>query len=218
MNSYGIIYKITNKINGKVYIGQTAGKNPNRRIKTHYRKSTSIDLVYKAFLKYGESNLETEIICSTNSLENLNFLEQYFINYYNSIVPNGYNIKHGGEQGGKCSDYLKEKISKLAKERYQKYGSPMKGIKFTKEHCDNLSKVRKGFDSEARKKAREKTHTLLSYKVKAINISTGEELIFKSLEQCAKALNLQASNISRVLNKKQNRTQHKGFKFFKLDK
>lgn len=216
MDRYGVIYKITNIINGKVYIGQTSDINPNKRIDVHFRKVKSTDLVYRAFLKYGKENLNIEILCSTDSLDNLNYLEQFFIQYYNSVVPNGYNIKLGGEQGGKCSDELKRKIGQLAKERFLKNGSPLKGRKFSQKHLENLSKSRKGFDSEARKQARAKSHEQAKIPIKAIKIETGEEFIFKSIQECAKTLNLQGCNISRVLKGRQNRSQHKGYRFIQI--
>jgi len=216
MVKYGIIYKITNKINGKIYIGQTTRENPHKRINNHFIKSKDKDLVYKAFLKYGKDSLDIEIICSTNTLENLNILEQFFIQYYGSLIPHGYNIKLGGKQGGKCSKQLKDTISLKVKEYYKTHDGVFKGKKFCKDHLKSLSKVRKGFDSIVRKLARERVYKKTSIPIKAINIETNEEFIFKSLGECAKQLNLQENNISRVLNNKQNRKQHKGYKFEKI--
>lgn len=210
----GYIYKITNLINNKVYIGQTIEKNPNRRIKRHYKHNNrGKDLVYLAVLKYGKENLKSEVIYTVFELNHLNESEINFIKYYNSLIPNGYNIKLGGKNGGKLLDKTKNIIGKKVKEYYKNNSHPFKDKKFAKEHIEALSKVRKGFDSEARKKARQKAHESIRIKVKAINIKTGEEIIFNSLAEAANVLNLQACNISRVLNKYQNRKQHKGWTF-----
>jgi hypothetical protein len=78
----------------------------------------------------------------------------------------------------------------------------------------DISEVRKGFDSKARIKSRqENLYPILRQPIIAINLITNEEIKFESLEDAAKVLGLQVSNISRVLNGKQNRKQHKGWTF-----
>lgn len=93
------IYIIRNKINNKVYIGQS--KNAYRRFtahktaaKTGHYKNRS--LLYEAMQKYGIDKFFMEII--EKQIVNYNEREQYWIQQYNSIVPNGYNILPGGEQ------------------------------------------------------------------------------------------------------------------------
>lgn len=89
------IYKITNKINKKIYIGQSinssirfAGHKSNAK-KPH--RNSAID---KAINKYGAENFELEIIEIT---EDYNAREKFWIKFYNSLVPHGYNIMEGGE-------------------------------------------------------------------------------------------------------------------------
>lgn len=93
------IYKITNLLNGKCYIGQsiniqkrwtnhkTSYKNPNKDCYNYP--------LYKAFRKYGLENFKFEILeeCTQNKLDSL---EKYWIKYYNSY-NNGYNQTEGGE-------------------------------------------------------------------------------------------------------------------------
>lgn len=100
------IYKITNLINGKVYIGQST--NIERRWKDHkrmfnYKDDGSLKYnypLYCAFRKYGEKNFKFEIIeeCSE---EELNEKEILYIKKHNSYVrwknSNGYNQTLGGE-------------------------------------------------------------------------------------------------------------------------
>lgn len=93
------IYKITNTINNKVYIGQTV--NIEKRFKQHIRASQNKtceeynNLLYNAFRKYGIDNF---------TIENMGFYEDYnekekeFIALFNSNNPQyGYNILEGGE-------------------------------------------------------------------------------------------------------------------------
>ncbi len=89
------IYKITNKINNKIYIGQSV--RPFERFSQHcYNKQTNISLINKAIQKYGKENFNFEIIES--DIENYNEREKYWIKYYNSMIPNGYNLTEGGEE------------------------------------------------------------------------------------------------------------------------
>ena len=95
----GIIYKYTNKQNGKIYIGQTI--NPSQRFNQHKSaafnendKSYNYPL-HRAFRKYGIEQFDYEVIASTEDTEALNLLERYFIEKFDSI-KNGYNILEGG--------------------------------------------------------------------------------------------------------------------------
>lgn len=88
------IYKITNKLNNRCYIGQTT--DVKRRFSEHkargYGRENSI--LYRAFDKYGLDNFTFEVIES--DIENYNEREKYWIAYYNSY-EDGYNMTPGGE-------------------------------------------------------------------------------------------------------------------------
>lgn len=81
------IYKITNKINGKCYIGQSI--DIERRFKEHCIKNKSY--ISSTIIQEGKENFLFEII-EECSIQQLNEKEQYWIQYYNSIKPNGYNV------------------------------------------------------------------------------------------------------------------------------
>ena len=110
------IYKFTNKINGKVYIGQT--RYLNSRYREH--KSELINGIHhneylqKSVNKYGFDNFDYEIICRCNEDE-LDEKELYYINLYDSTNRNkGYNIHSGGEN----NRLSKETIEKIRKSHY----------------------------------------------------------------------------------------------------
>ena len=106
----GYIYKVTNKINGKIYIGQTiqtvkerwyrhCGKSgiSKAELSTHFKR---------AILKYGKENflLETIEVCDSSQLDER---EKFYISYYDSY-KNGYNSTTGGQDGSKPFKTSKE--------------------------------------------------------------------------------------------------------------
>ncbi len=121
----GIIYCHKNKINNKVYIGSTIQK-PNRR----WRKRTissykSCPAFYRALNKYGWKNFETSILEDNILFEQISTREEYYINLYNSIAPNGYNTNKIVEGRVQFSKSTKEKISNKRKEYYSKLTEPI---------------------------------------------------------------------------------------------
>ena len=103
----GQIYVIKNKINGKCYIGQAlcfTGSNNNkwgtlRRWKSHIREATKTNkdhcvLLNNAIRKYGENNFEVITLVKCYK-EDLDEWEIKYVTQYNSVQPNGYNIRFG---------------------------------------------------------------------------------------------------------------------------
>lgn len=112
----GIIYKATNKINGKPYIGKTIQKL-KQRIYIHkvYAKKNSRHVFAQAIKKYGIENFGWEVICECDN-EVLGIVETMKIisNNTHYLDGYGYNMTYGGEGclGYKHSLEVKEKISK----------------------------------------------------------------------------------------------------------
>ena len=100
------LYKITNKVNNKLYIGITT--NISRRWKAHQNNKGS-RLVYQAIKKYGINNFEFTVIDSSETKE---FREEEYslIKELNTYPPYGYNIAEGGI-GGTTNNYTKDEIS-----------------------------------------------------------------------------------------------------------
>ena len=103
------IYKITNKVNNKIYVGQSI--DIIERWKQHgYKAFNSNEKAYSsaihmAFRKYGIENFELEIL-EECEIKNLDEREQYWIKELNSMSPNGYNILPGGQQVRRSTDDL----------------------------------------------------------------------------------------------------------------
>lgn len=118
-----IIYKATNKANGKIYIGQTI-RSLEYRKSQHFRdaKNNKRRTVYfhNAIYKYGEENFEFEIIDTAEIQEELDQKEIYWIKFYKSNKEEfGYNLDSGGKSGGIKSDSTRQKISKKTKENWE---------------------------------------------------------------------------------------------------
>lgn len=106
----GFIYKITNKINGKSYIGQTIQDVKERFYQHCATKCSQAVLnmaIHKAINKYGKSNFTVEVIEEVESTD-LNDREKYWIKFYNSY-NNGYNSTEGGQDGVKLFKNLDTK-------------------------------------------------------------------------------------------------------------
>lgn len=90
------IYVIKNRINDKVYVGQSV--NAGLRFISHCKPSSNNgrSLIAQAIQKYGAHNFWYEILeCQ---IEDYNEKEKYWINKLNSLTPNGYNVLEGGEE------------------------------------------------------------------------------------------------------------------------
>lgn len=89
------IYKIENLINKKIYVGQSI--DIEERWKKHISANDNF-VIHKALHKYGKENFSFQII-EECPLEKLDERERYWINFYNSLLPNGYNMIPGGSNG-----------------------------------------------------------------------------------------------------------------------
>lgn len=95
-----IIYKLTNMVNNKIYIGLTTNTLEQRLSQHHYESRHGVNRpLYYAMRKYGENAFKAEIIDTANSLTELKEKEQYWIKFYNSYGANGqgYNATIGGD-------------------------------------------------------------------------------------------------------------------------
>ncbi|MFW6219641.1 MAG: GIY-YIG nuclease family protein [bacterium] len=145
---FGYIYKITNMINGKIYIGQTI-RSLEKRIYEYkkallYNNSFNNEHLKKSFNKYGFDNFKFEIIDTALDIDELNDKEIKYIKEYDSTNrERGYNIHKGG-RNSLLSEETKEKMSQVRK-----------GIKQNENWVKNRV-AEKGSD-EAKKYGRPKT-------------------------------------------------------------
>ena len=115
-----LIYKITNNINSKVYIGQTTKTFKERKNNyfNEYKWSKNPRIIIQAMRKYGFNNFQFEII--EDNIENQKELDRkeryYIMEIYHSLVSEGgYNVECGGNGPGKHTNATKQKISNAQK-------------------------------------------------------------------------------------------------------
>ena len=116
------IYKITNLINNKIYIGQTV-RTIKQRFNEHCGNQNST--ISNAIRKYGKENFKVEVINEFNTIDELNFFEEYYISLFNSLAPHGYNINTGG---------LNFQMHKITKEKLSKCRTGNKTFKATSKY------------------------------------------------------------------------------------
>lgn len=149
----GCVYLATNKINGKQYVGRTKNDLTFRK---YEHKASSSEPLYpftKAINKYGFENFEWIEVYSDISDESLlNQLEIECILWFNTKVPNGYNLTDGGDGvlNFKHSEESKKRMSEAAKRRIQpeetknKIRNTLKGRKHSPERIAKTSAAMKG--------------------------------------------------------------------------
>jgi group I intron endonuclease len=85
-----VVYKITNKLNGMCYIGATTTSS-RERFRDHCNPNRESKGIVEAIQKYGKENFYVEDLIKCGTLEELHDTEEYYIDFYNSVDPNGYN-------------------------------------------------------------------------------------------------------------------------------
>lgn len=167
-----IIYKTTNLVNGKIYIGQDSKDDPK------YLGSGL--LLTKAINKYGKENFKKEILQKCENKKELNESEKYWIGFYKSTDKNiGYNIAEGGT-GGKLIE-VEVKKGKTYEEYY--------GVDKAREIKQKFSEKRKGKKLTYKNITSEEVGEKISKALKAKNIIRSEEQKEKISESLKKHFN-----------------------------
>ena len=114
--NFMLVYVVTNKVNGKIYIGKTE-TTLKRRWDSHVvaAKRGSKSYFHAAIRKYGPAAFEATPLSSAVSRDNMEELEIFFIaKYHSTDCEIGYNLTNGGDgRGGfKHSEETKRKISR----------------------------------------------------------------------------------------------------------
>jgi len=221
----GYIYLITNTVAKKQYVGQTLCSDVETRWKQH--KSPKCNTVGRylssAYKKHGIDNFKFQIICVCFD-EDCNIYEEEYIKKFNTLVPNGYNLREGGKNSRqhpetiqKISDKLKgRRLTEITDEIRKKLSESGKGEKnsnygkkISEEGRKILSDKRKEYWKHNKGKVNKKSIENLRIgsnlnKKKVGKYDANDTLIevFNSISEAANKTNTCFSNISNVCNKK----------------
>lgn len=189
------VYKITNKITGKIYIGIT-NQGSGARYRHHWYESRigEPSPIHRSMAKYGEDNFTLEIIDFAKTYEELKEKEKFWIKKFNSTDRNiGYNLTEGGDGtfGRTHSEETKEKIRQKAL-----------GRKISEETKKKMSEARIGKCSDKQREHLKK----ISIQAKAIPVlqfsKTGEFIAkYESVSDAARQTGINSDTIERQLKK-----------------
>lgn len=179
------IYKITNTVNNKVYVGWTS-RDPNARFNEHQtRKTAPINFAIK---KHGTENFVFEVIYQSLDYEHSRQIETHFIQEFNSLVEQwGYNRDLGG------TGHKRTQVT------IEKHREKIKGRKQSADHIEkrNASRTKRG------------NPTAKKY---IITHPDGTEELIVNLRQFALLHNLDPANLGKVARGVPSNYQHKGYK------
>ncbi len=206
---YGIIYKITNNVNKKIYIGQTIQSLAKRKA-VHKNKSKNGNYyIQRAIRKYGWDNFSWETIHEGSNKKELNTKEIEYINIYESNNPSkGYNMTKGGDYNPMSNPLIRERARKNIKKAMKKFtgkNNVMNRPEVKKYHLQKIQEITKTDEwKEAKIKGDEKQKS--TYEITTPN---KEKFIITGLNIFCKENNLSQSKMSSVVSGK--RTHHKGY-------
>ena len=188
-----IIYKITNLLNNKIYVGQTK-RTLEERMSEHCRKDKlPVDYAIK---KYGIENFSVEILDTAETEQELDQKEMKWVAFYNCVTPNGYNLTKGSRKtiGYKHTKEAKEKMKKARSTAYLGSGNPFYGKHHSEEQKKKWGEIRKGLNhlTEEQIKNLRKSH----FTKAVLCVETGE--VFDTIKTAAEKYNIVATHITRV--------------------
>ena len=212
----GFIYKITNIITNKCYIGETKEKMPETRWKQHKRtieKGIGCPALQNAVKKYGIDNFTFKVLIICFDEERFKFEKEY-IKKFNSIAPNGYNLTKGGEGGGfygkKHSQETINKISNTLKNKYINNDDLRKNVTEKNKNLMNLKETKEKITNSVLNTERCKSlkENKLSFKDLTVEVSqyTIDGIFinkYNSIKQAEIETCVSAKTISKVINYKQ---------------
>lgn len=194
------IYKITNQINGKIYVGQTY-RTPEERWRDHEREAWRYATpMARAIQKYGWNNFKPEIIDTAITQKEANEKERYWIEYYKTCIgvygknANGYNLTPGGDGAPKITPEEDKYIYELWQQNY--YMKDIGKLIGRDEVTIKRALIRMGVTQE-------EIHSRHSYVYRTVHVYDlkGRLInIFPSLKDAVLAYpNINRSNISEVI-------------------
>jgi group I intron endonuclease len=189
----GVIYEITNKINGKRYIGQAVSYTTDgrkwgsyRRWQSHVRSANNnkceCRLLENAIRKYGKDNFLVRDLRKCD-ISYLNLYEEQTIKELNTIAPTGYNLMTGGGNGRRHSIETRELMKKTRKGKSHNektkslIGESNRGLIVNEEGKENIGKASK------RRNISENNEVLLQNALDVLNIDNLPMYIYMGIDK-----------------------------------
>jgi len=183
------IYKITNLVNGKIYIG--CSKDIEHRWQTHIKAKSKNTAIHCAINKYGKDKFGFEVLLECPNIC-FDYWEKKYISDYNTMTPNGYNLTNGGMYKVILSEESKAKFKKstIGRKRSDEArknmsdahkGKPSGGLgrKHTEESKQKMSKANKG------RVHTEESRTNMSNASSGVNYYIYDNKTFRGLQKLA---------------------------------
>lgn len=204
----GLIYRIINLQNNKIYIGKTTVDLSTRWSQHIYEAKTPTCkgynfVLHKAIRKYGKNNFSIEVIDAIDD-SILEEREKFWISYYNCMIPNGYNMTFGGEGSIKID---RDKVRNLWNQGTMTLTDIANELQCSKEAIRTILRIQEPtFSSD---EAQERALKKCRKKVYQYSL-TGELInIYPSIAAASTAVGVDRSCISRVCSGKKKTS--KGF-------
>lgn len=148
MKVFGVVYLIVNKVNGKMYVGQTIN-TVEKRFGDHSRQNSVIG---RAIRKYGKENFRCEVLKRCASKAEMDAWEKFFIAAICCKIPFGYNVSDGGGgvAGRKHTDEERAKITVAKKGKHPtkktraKIATTLTGRSLSSEHIARIAAAQRG--------------------------------------------------------------------------
>lgn len=198
-----LIYKITNLLNGKAYVGRTT-QALKERMRKHY--TTANVLIDQEIAKYGKGNFVVEVLDTAKDINELNNKEIYWIAKCGTMIPNGYNQCYGGAttKGYHHRNTSKAKMSQLKQGMYHGKDNPFYGKHHSAEQVAKWKSERSCSDVYKANIRKATLASAIANRRQVVNITTGET--FDSVRSAAMRYGLKETLISRVCRGKRKTT------------
>lgn len=200
-----LIYCLTNKINGKKYVGQT-WQSINRRLGQHKNPNGCIK-IHSAIEKYGMVGFDVAVLATVDDQEKADQLEMFWVAAFDCVI-NGYNISPGGRGHKTFSDDTLRKMSE-AKQGFIPWN---KGKQLSEEHKKHVSEnhARPCLGMIHSEESRKKMSATLALggKAKKINQSIADSIRADydtdnyTMQDLADKYGISRSNVCLIINRK----------------
>lgn len=206
-----IVYSILNTKNGKIYVGQTRQKLKdrfNRHLQRAIKETYYKNAISNAIREFGKDSFQIKELEVVETVESGLEKEKYWIQKYNCIYPNGYNMTKGGGviEGHKHTDISKELMRNKKKDIFDGNKNPFYGKTHSEAQKEKWREERKG-----RILTEEWIKNISNTRKRKPVINLSEGIVFESIRHACRYYGKNpdhgtSGSISNVCNKKRNKT------------